>query len=225
MTLRVRLLSVAFLVLPLTCFWLAAAADPVAGEVPGDAEINTFSIVAYDPEAQEWGVAVASKYLAVGSAVPWAKAKIGAVATQASVNVTLGPNGLDLLAKGMSAEEVLTALRESDKGIESRQLGLVDAMGKSAAFTGKKCIPYAGHKTGENYACQGNLLAGEAVVSDMAKAFETSKGKLAWRHDGRPGSGGEGRRRQARQAVGRHPRRSRRRRAQRLQRSLHRPAR
>jgi uncharacterized Ntn-hydrolase superfamily protein len=106
---------------------------------------------------------------------------VGAVATQASVNIAHGPNGLELLAKGMSAAEALKALEDGDKRIAIRQLGLVDAKGKPAAFTGKDCIAYAGHKTGENYTCQGNILAGEAVINDMAKAFEETKGPLAWR--------------------------------------------
>jgi uncharacterized Ntn-hydrolase superfamily protein len=160
--------------LPLACCWLGNLTS--AGD-----EVNTFSIVAYDPDAKEWGVAVASKYLGVGNAVPFARAKVGAVATQAFVNVTHGANGLELLAKGMDADDALKALCESDKMIEFRQIGLVDAKGKPASFTGKKCNPYAGHKTGENYACQGNLLAGEAVIADMAEAFEESKGPLAWR--------------------------------------------
>src|SRR5439155_6218915 len=105
----------------------------------------------------------------------------GAVATQARVNVTWGPQGLDLLAKGQSAEEVVKALTEGDKGAEYRQVGVIDAKGTAVAFTGKMCIPYAGHKVGKHYACQGNLLAGEAVVADMAKAFEEAKGPLAWR--------------------------------------------
>ncbi|MBI3409330.1 MAG: DUF1028 domain-containing protein [Planctomycetes bacterium] len=146
-----------------------------------DFEANTFSIVAFDPERNEWGCAVASKVIAVGSMVPFAKARVGAVATQASVNVKHGPDGLDLLAKGMSAQEALDALKESDKNIEVRQLGLIDAKGNAVSFTGKKCITWAGHKTGTNYACQGNLLAGEAVVNDMAKAFEEAKGPLAWK--------------------------------------------
>jgi uncharacterized Ntn-hydrolase superfamily protein len=124
---------------------------------------------------------VASKYLAVGAVVPWAKADVGAVATQAAVNIALGPNGLDLLAKGMSADEALKALVDSDKGSAVRQIGLVDAKGKAASFTGDKCIPFAGGKTGEHYACQGNILAGQAVIDDMAKAFEETKGPLAWR--------------------------------------------
>src|SRR5205807_8988128 len=92
-----------------------------------------------------------------------------------------GPNGIELLAKGMSAEEALKALSDSDKQIQVRQLGLIDAKGKVAAFTGKECIAYTGHKKGENYTCQGNILTGEAVVNDMAKAFEEAKGPLAWR--------------------------------------------
>ncbi len=146
-----------------------------------DINVNTFSIVAYDPKTQEWGVAVASRYLAVGAVVPWAKAGVGAVATQASVNIAHGPNGLELLAKGMSAEEVLKTLADGDKQIQVRQLGVVDAKGKAAGFTGEKCLAFAGHKTGEHYTCQGNILAGQAVIDDMAKAFEETKGPLAWR--------------------------------------------
>src|SRR5439155_10015478 len=120
-------------------------------------------------------------YLAVGSAVPFAKAQVGAVATQSRVNVTYGPNGLELLAKGKTAEEVVKELTDADQGQEFRQLGVVDAKGNVAAFTGKKCSPWAGHKTGKDYTCQGNLLAGEAVVEAMARAFEEAKGPLAWR--------------------------------------------
>jgi uncharacterized Ntn-hydrolase superfamily protein len=103
------------------------------------------------------------------------------VATQARVNVTWGPQGLELLTKGKSAAEVIKALTEADKGFESRQLGVIDSRGEAAAFTGPKCVPYAGHRTGKHYACQGNLLAGEKVVTEMAKAFEDTKGPLAWR--------------------------------------------
>ncbi len=142
---------------------------------------NTFSIVAYDPDSKSWGVAVASKYLAVGSAVPWAKAGSGAVATQSYVNVTLGTQGLELLGKGKSAAEALKELTESDKGKEFRQLGVVDAKGNVANFTGSRCQAWAGAKSGKNYSCQGNLLTGEAVVNDMAKAFEEAKGPFGWR--------------------------------------------
>ncbi len=177
MTRRSFIAGISVLLLPLAYGALAGKAVPTVSEV----EVNTFSIVAYDPERKEWGVAVASKYLGVGNAVPFAKANVGAVATQASVNVMHGPNGLDLLAKGMSADEALKALCDSDKGIDRRQLGLVDAKGKAAAFTGTGCNAYAGHKMGENYTCQGNILAGEAVITNMAKAFEDAKGPLAWR--------------------------------------------
>lgn len=142
---------------------------------------NTFSIVAYDPDAKEWGVAVASKYLAVGSAVPWARADVGAVATQAAVNVALGPRGLELLAQKKSAEEALKILTEEDQGREFRQLGLIDVRGEPATFTGKNCFAWAGGKTGKHYAVQGNILTGKEVVDEMAKAYEQAKGPLVWR--------------------------------------------
>jgi uncharacterized Ntn-hydrolase superfamily protein len=179
MSRRARLLAIVCLLMP--CFWLAQARPTAPAPVTAEIDVNTFSIVAYDPERQEWGVAVASRYLGVGAVVPWAKAGVGAVATQARVNIAHGPNGIELLAKGMSAEEALKALSDSDKQIQVRQLGLIDAKGKVAAFTGAECIAYAGHKMGENYTCQGNILAGEAVITDMAKAFEEAKGPLAWR--------------------------------------------
>lgn len=143
--------------------------------------VHTFSIVAYDPDRKEWGVAVASRYLAVGSAVPFAKANVGAIATQASVNVSFGPTGLKLLEEGKSAEETLKAMLDADPGKESRQLAIVDSKGNIAAHTGQKCIAWAGSKSGKNYSCQGNILAGEDVVTKMAEAFENAKGPLAWR--------------------------------------------
>jgi uncharacterized Ntn-hydrolase superfamily protein len=141
----------------------------------------TYSIAAYDPDAQQWGVGVATKALAVGAAVPWAKAGTGAIATQSLTNVTYGPRGLELLAQGKSAAEVVKLLTAEDKGRENRQLGVVDAKGEVANFTGKKCNPWAGGKTGKHYTCQGNLLAGEQVIEAMARAFEETKGALAWR--------------------------------------------
>jgi uncharacterized Ntn-hydrolase superfamily protein len=144
-------------------------------------EVNTFSIVAHDPDKKEWGVAVASKYLAVGSAVPFARAGVGAVATQAFVNVSYGSRGLELLAEGKSAEEVLKELTDADKGKESRQVGIIDAKGNVVGFTGKKCNAWAGHKVGKHYTCQGNILKGEEVVTKMAEAFEKAEGPLAWR--------------------------------------------
>ena len=156
--------------------------SPTPAPAPASDWANTFSIVAYDPAAREWGVAVASKYLAVGAVVPYARAGVGAVATQAHINVTLGTRGLELLGKGKSAEDVVKELIEADKGRASRQVGVVDAKGNAANYTGKRCFAWAGGKTGKNYTCQGNILAGEKVVEAMARAFEDSAGQpLAWR--------------------------------------------
>lgn len=159
-----------------------------ASEVPPPREaaaepppVSTFSIVAHDPARKEWGIGVASKFLAVGAVVPWAKADVGAVATQSFANTTYGPRGLELLTKGKSAEEVIKALTEDDPGKDRRQVGLVDARGNAATFTGAKCLPWAGGKTGKHYTCQGNILAGEQVITTMAQAFEEAKGPLAWR--------------------------------------------
>jgi uncharacterized Ntn-hydrolase superfamily protein len=170
----------------LSPIWFASyVAEPAApASAPASAEeidAHTFSIVAFDPEKKEWGVGVASKVLAVGAVVQWAKAGVGAVATQASTNRSYGPKGLELLAQGKSAEEAVKLLTEADKQRDVRQLGIVDAKGNAAVFTGSKCNAWAGSKTGKHYTCQGNLLAGEAVVGDMAKAFEESQGPLAWR--------------------------------------------
>ncbi len=140
---------------------------------------STFSIVACDREAGEWGVAVESKFLAVGPVVPWAAANVGAIATQAYANTSYGPRGLELLRAGLSAEEVVKKLTEEDEEREHRQLGVVDAQGRAAAFTGKACYEWAGHLVGEGYACQGNILASQRVVEAMAEAFETTKGPLA----------------------------------------------
>lgn len=162
-------------------FILGLSLAPPRPEVAPEVRVNTFSIVAYDPDTKEWGVAVASRVLAVGAIVPWAKAGAGAVATQSLTNVTYGPNGLKLLATGKSAEEVVKELTEADKNKDHRQLGIVDAKGNPAHFTGKRCNAWAGAKSGKHYTCQGNLLAGEKVVEDMARAFEEAKGPLAWR--------------------------------------------
>jgi uncharacterized Ntn-hydrolase superfamily protein len=143
--------------------------------------VCTFSIVAYDPERQEWGVGVASRYLAVGAVVPWAKAGVGAVATQSAVNVSYGPHGLELLASRKSSEEAIKELTDADKGKDYRQVGIIDGKGNAANFTGNKCQAWAGGKSGKYYTCQGNILTGEAVVGKMAAAFEEAKGPLAWR--------------------------------------------
>jgi len=146
-----------------------------------DKIISTFSIIAYDPETQELGVAVQSRFLAVGAVVPWAKAGVGAVATQAMGNTTHGPAALELLAKGDKPEDVAKALLEKDYGREQRQMGIVNAKGESTTFTGKECLEWAGGVSGKNYCIQGNILAGEAVVKAMEKSFLESKGELGER--------------------------------------------
>src|SRR6266852_3407686 len=150
----------------------ASSTSEISHQLERAAWTCTFSIVAFDPDHKEWGVAVASKYLAVGAVVPWAKAGLGAVATQSYVNVTYGPRGLELLALGKSAEEVVKLLTDADKEKDFRQVGIVDAKGNVASFTGVKCLAWAGHKSGKHYTCQGNILAGEEVVKAMAQTFE-----------------------------------------------------
>jgi len=138
----------------------------------------TFSIVAVDRSTGEAGVAVASKFLAVGAVVPWARAGAGAVATQAWANLSYGPGGLDLLAQGRSADAVVQMLTGPDDKRDHRQVGIVDQHGHSAAWTGTECYPWAGHRSGHGYTCQGNILASEAVVAAMAEAFERAGGSL-----------------------------------------------
>ena len=140
--------------------------------------VATFSIVAFDEKENEWGVAVQSKFLAVGSLVPWAKAEVGAIATQSYANTTYGPNGLEMLSKGLSAQQTLDKLVENDPQRDSRQVGIVDAKGNVATYTGKKCHDWAGGKTGKHFAVQGNILASQEVVDKMAEAFEKHEGDL-----------------------------------------------
>jgi uncharacterized Ntn-hydrolase superfamily protein len=141
--------------------------------------LSTFSIVAYDPKAQEWGVAVESKFLAVGALVPWARAGVGAVATQSYANVSFGPNGLAMMARGMSAQETLDQLIAEDEGRARRQVGLIDAQGRAATFTGDECHAWAGGLTGPYFAAQGNILVSGATVEAMAKTFRGAQGELA----------------------------------------------
>ncbi len=143
--------------------------------------VSTFSIVAYDPATQQLGIAVQSKFIAVGAVVPWAKAGVGAVATQSYANTTFGPRGLEMIEKGVKPDEVLAKLLEADPGKERRQAGIVDAKGRSATFTGKECLAWAGGVSGENFCAQGNILAGEDVVKNMAKAWKESTGDLGER--------------------------------------------
>lgn len=144
-------------------------------------KLSTFSIVAFDLDARQWGVAVQSKFMAVGPIVPWAEPNVGAVATQALANPDYGPQGLELMGSGQSAEEALAQLTRDDDGRDHRQAGLVDAKGRAAAYTGSECYDWAGHRVGDGYTCQGNILAGEAVVGDMAETFESANGALAER--------------------------------------------
>jgi uncharacterized Ntn-hydrolase superfamily protein len=141
--------------------------------------LSTFSLVGYDPDAQEWGIAVQSKFLAVGAVVPWARAGAGAVATQSLCNTSFGPDGLALMAQGLSAQEALDRVIARDEGAASRQVGMVDAHGRAATFTGEDCYDWAGGLTGIHYAAQGNILVSAATVEAMARCFEGSQGDLA----------------------------------------------
>ena len=147
---------------------------PVRGATPLP-PVATFSIVALDPATGDLGVAVESKFFGVGTVVPWARANVGAIATQSHANIAYGMEGLALLASGKHARETLTQLTAADEGRELRQAGIVDAQGNSAAHTGTKCNGWAGHREGRHYCVQGNLLAGEKVVEDMASAFEAAR--------------------------------------------------
>ena len=141
----------------------------------------TFSIVACDLEEQAWGVAVASKFPAVGAVVPWAQADAGALATQSFANTSFGPRGLALMGTGLSAQETLARLLEDDPDKELRQVGLVDAKGGSATFSGSGCFAWAGGVAGKGYAIQGNILAGRRVVPAMERTFLKTKGDLPTR--------------------------------------------
>ena len=141
----------------------------------------TFSIVACDLEENAWGVAVASKFPAVGAVVPWVQAEVGAVATQAFANTSFGPRGLALMGTGLTAQETLDRLLEDDPDTDLRQIGLVDARGGSATFSGRGCFSWAGGVSGRGYAIQGNILAGEQVVPAMEKAFLETNGNLPTR--------------------------------------------
>jgi uncharacterized Ntn-hydrolase superfamily protein len=143
--------------------------------------IATYSIAACDLEAGQWGVATQSKFLAVGSVVPWAEPRVGAIATQAYANPRYGSEGLGLLREGLSAEEVVQRLTAADEGRDQRQLGVVDREGRSASFTGAECLDWAGGRTGPCYAAQGNILVSAATVDAIAETFESSTGTLAER--------------------------------------------
>lgn len=188
-----------------TCAWggLAVVATLlVAGMLPGgvfaqeapdgDASLEdppgTFSIVAHDPETGEMGVAVHSRVFSVGNGVMWGDADLGVIATQAFVDVSYGPKGLELLREGLSPEEVVERLREDDSNpypddwpVEGRQFSVMDASGEVAAWTGPEASDWAGHRTEENVSVQGNILAGPEVVDEMLRAFRETDGHLSFR--------------------------------------------
>jgi uncharacterized Ntn-hydrolase superfamily protein len=141
--------------------------------------VATYSIAACDLEAGQWGVATQSKFLAVGSVVPWAEPRVGAIATQAYANPRYGSEGLALLREGLTAEEAVDRLTSADQGRDHRQLGVVDGEGRSASFTGEECLDWAGGRTGPCYAAQGNILVSAATVDALAETFESSSGPLA----------------------------------------------
>jgi uncharacterized Ntn-hydrolase superfamily protein len=143
--------------------------------------VATYSIAAFDLDASQWGVATQSKFLAVGSVVPWAEPHVGAIATQAYANPRYGSEGLSLLREGLTAEEVVERLTSADEGRDHRQLGVVDRGGRSASFTGAECLEWAGGRTGPCYAAQGNILVSAETVDAIAETFESSSGPLAER--------------------------------------------
>jgi len=136
----------------------------------------TYSIAAFDADASQWGVAVQSKFLAVGSVVPWAEPHVGAIATQAYANPRYGPEALALLREGFDAEAVAARLTGADEGRAERQLGIVDAEGRAASYTGEECLDWAGGRTGPGYAAQGNILVSGETVDALAETFERSAG-------------------------------------------------
>ena len=139
--------------------------------------VATYSIAACDLEAGQWGVAVQSKFLAAGSLVPWAEPGAGAIATQAYANARYGPEGLALLREGLAADEVVDRLVSADEGRDHRQLGVVDARGRGASFTGRECYEWAGGRTGACYAAQGNILVSQETVDALADTFEQTAGR------------------------------------------------
>lgn len=158
-------------------FWRPA---PLPPHIPSHSDrfVSTFSIVACDPASGDLGIAVESKFLGVGAVVPWAKAGVGAIATQSWANTTYGPLGLELLAQGKAPDEVMAALTGPDEHRALRQAGIVDAKGRAATYTGGECFAWAGGITGPNFACQGNILVSEATVQALAHTFESTPGGL-----------------------------------------------
>ena len=143
--------------------------------------VHTYSIVACDAEKGEIGVAVQSHWFSVGSVVPWAEAGTGAVATQAFANISFGPGGLELLKKGKTADQAIEELIDADESRDMRQLAVIDAGGNAAAYTGRKCIPAAGHYVGKNFSVQANMMLNERVWPEMADSFKKNNAPLAER--------------------------------------------
>ncbi len=164
------------LLLPVAAALLLASLPVTSRPSLASDTVATFSVVAYDPDTGELGVAVESKFFSVGSVVPWAKAGVGAIATQAFANTAFGPRGLQLLEMGLGARESLDVLVKADPLADRRQVGIVDAKGVPATWTGEKCNAWAGGRTGTHYTVQGNILTGKEVVDAMASAFEASAG-------------------------------------------------
>ena len=200
-----RRTSIAVLALGLTLLWpgpplAAQISGPILNDA-GEEIVATFSIVARDPATSELGVAVQSRAFRAGAIVSYAKAGVGAIATQAAANQTYGPRGLELLELGLSPDEVVEHLTGSDPGRDRRQLAVIDDQGRVRAYTGTATSAWAGHLKGENFSAQGNILAGEAVVRAMAEAFESSEGPLALRLmdalDAGQAAGGDARGKQA----------------------------
>ena len=155
--------------------WPAEPGKPAV--LPSDGLVATFSIVGFDPDTGDLGVAVQSKFFGVGTVVPWAKADVGAIATQSYANIDYGPDGLDSLTRGSTARETLDRLTTADEGRDRRQAGIVDSRGQVAAYTGSSCHAWAGQIEGTNFCAQGNILAGEKVVQAMAEAFVDARVK------------------------------------------------
>jgi uncharacterized Ntn-hydrolase superfamily protein len=166
-TLQIRIWLALIILLHLT----AISQETATKDTPNEPLVATFSIVGFDPETGDLGVAVQSKFFGVGTVVPWAKADVGAVATQSYANITYGSAGIALLEKGFTPKEAIEHLTSHDEGSALRQAGIVDAQGRATSFTGAKCNDWAGHVVGEHFAAQGNLLAGQSVVEDMASAY------------------------------------------------------
>lgn len=158
--------------------WYVTVTDDPVVQARSLQPVSTFSIVAFDPNTKELGIAVQSKVVAVGAIVPWARAGVGAIATQSYANTKYGPEGLKLLEQGLDPNEVIKKLTANDSLAPSRQVGIVDAAGRAATFTGNKCNSWAGGRKGKNYTVQGNILTGPEVVDAMAEAFEKAKGEL-----------------------------------------------